>query len=158
MSDSHDQLEPLQAAIQILRDAGAEFYFHCGDVGSEQILDALAGLPCALVWGNTDWDRVTLTRYGHDLHLQMMGAYGEMMLAGKQIAVTHGDEQMYIRQTIQRETFDYLFTGHTHLPHDQRLGKLRWINPGALHRAKPRMCASLNLATDELTRYEVLAG
>jgi predicted phosphodiesterase len=69
LSDTHDRLDNAVAGLNLLRDAGAEFYIHCGDVGGEQILDQFAGLPAALVWGNNDWDRRSLERYAKGLEI-----------------------------------------------------------------------------------------
>jgi putative phosphoesterase len=158
LSDTHDRIEPLELALKLLGDAGAEFYIHCGDVGGEEILDALAGLQCAFVWGNNDWDRDSLGRYAHDLHLQVCNTFGQIPVDGKMIAITHGDDMSIIQRVMREEKFDYLFTGHTHIPHDHRYGKLRWINPGALHRARPKTCATLDLQSDKLTLLELPPG
>ena len=50
---------------------------------------------------------------------------------------------------------DYLLSGHTHVPHDQRFGAMRWINPGALHRARPKTFALLDVSRDKLTLREL---
>ena len=53
---------------------------------------------------------------------------------------------------------DYLVTGHTHAPLDERLGATRWINPGALYRAVEWPAALLDLVTDELKFLKVSKG
>src|ERR1700754_735549 len=60
LSDTHGRADAMALAMQALRNGGAEFFIHCGDVGSEGVLDHLAGAPAAFVWGNTDWDRAAL--------------------------------------------------------------------------------------------------
>jgi predicted phosphodiesterase len=70
------------------------------DVGGEGVLDLLAGLPVAFVWGNTDWDRMGLERYARDLGLQCFGNFGEVELGGKSIAITHGDDLRVVRGVI----------------------------------------------------------
>ncbi|HEY1628897.1 MAG TPA: metallophosphoesterase family protein, partial [Tepidisphaeraceae bacterium] len=70
LSDTHDRLDNMLAAMQLLRDGGAEFFIHCGDVGGERILDQLAGFPAALVWGNNDWDQAELSRYAESRSIQ----------------------------------------------------------------------------------------
>jgi predicted phosphodiesterase len=45
---------------------------------------------------------------------------------------------------------DYLLHGHTHVRRDERVGKTRVINPGALHRAAEKTVALLDLAADRL--------
>ena len=57
LSDTHDRIDATAAAVKTLTANGAEFLIHCGDVGSDPILDQLAGIPSAFVWGNNDFDR-----------------------------------------------------------------------------------------------------
>ena len=45
---------------------------------------------------------------------------------------------------------DYLITGHTHVKRDERIGKIRWINPGALYRALEKTVAILDTTSDVL--------
>lgn len=150
LSDTHDQLFSAIAGMNLLQQAGAEFFIHCGDVGSEQIIDLLAGLKSALVWGNNDWDRKPLTQYAESLGITVLPQGGEIELDGKKFIVMHGDEPRLIQQAINFQKHDYLLMGHSHVRSDKRAGKLRMINPGALHRANPKSVATLNTATDEL--------
>ena len=45
---------------------------------------------------------------------------------------------------------DYLLLGHSHARRDERIGATRYINAGALHRARPWTVALLDLAKDEV--------
>ncbi|MGB7160476.1 MAG: metallophosphoesterase family protein [Tepidisphaeraceae bacterium] len=149
-SDTHDRVDAAAAGIAALREAGAAYFLHCGDVGGEGVLDGLAGLPAAFVWGNTDWDRASLQRYAADLGIQCFGAFGELELGGKQIAITHGDDDRAVRRVLAEQRHDYLFLGHSHVRADARTGRVRVINPGALHRAKEKTVATLDTSTDLL--------
>src|SRR5688500_3111496 len=92
LSDTHDRVDPMARAIEMLRQEKAEYFIHCGDVGSPRVLDYLAGLKAAFVWGNSDWDRTGLARYANDIGVTCFGAFGELELDGKKIAVLHGDD------------------------------------------------------------------
>jgi len=124
---------------------------HCGDVGSETILDHLAGTPAAFVWGNNDFDRRGLQQYAEELGIQCLGNVGELELAGKRIAVLHGDDERTKQRLLAEQRFDYLLQGHTHIPADTRVGKTRCINPGALHRAREKTVAILDTEKDVLS-------
>jgi uncharacterized protein len=150
LSDTHDRIESATIGMDLLRTAGAEFYLHCGDVGGEQILDLLAGIPSALVWGNNDWDRRGLTRYAEILGIQVFQSFGELELGDKRFAITHGDDGRLVRQVLDGQKHDYLLVGHSHAKADQRYGRIRLINPGALHRAAQKSVAVLDTASDEL--------
>jgi putative phosphoesterase len=155
LGDTHDRADATAAGVRLLRDHGAEFFIHTGDVGLEEVLDQLAGLPGVFVWGNNDWDRLPLAKYGESLGLTCGGDLFRLTLEGKEIAVTHGDNDRAVRELLDDQLLDYLFTGHTHHPHDKRSGRTRWINPGALYRARRKTVATLDLATDQLTLLTV---
>jgi uncharacterized protein len=149
LSDTHDNVTAAAAGIATLRAAGAQFLIHCGDVGGEQILDLLAGIPSVFVWGNNDFDRPSLKRYALGLGIQCGDDFASLEFAGKKIAVTHGDNLKLLRQAAEGDShYDYIFIGHSHIPADQRLGRTRIINPGALHRAAKKTVAMLDLKTD----------
>lgn len=150
LSDTHDRVDAMAAATDLLRRGGAEFFVHCGDVGSERVLDQLAGVPSAFVFGNTDWDRATLQRYAQSIGVACHASLAELELGGKKFAVTHGDDFKLKQRILSEQRHDYLLQGHTHVRADQRVGRVRVINPGALHRAKEKTVALLDTATDEL--------
>ena len=156
LSDTHDRVAAATVGIAALKAAGAGYFLHCGDVGGAQILDQLAGLRAAFVWGNTDWDRVTLQRSAEELGVQCLGAFGELELAGKTIAIAHGDDDGAVRRVLDEQRHDYLFVGHSHVKADTRVGRVRVINPGAPHRAREKTVATLDTVTD-LLRFHVVA-
>jgi putative phosphoesterase len=158
LSDTHDRVDAARAGVKLLQQHGAEYFIHCGDVGSEQILDLLAGLPSAFVFGNTDWDLRGLQRYARDLNLTCLGPGGNLELGGKLFHVEHGDDPRTMRRALDAQTFDYLLHGHTHVRRDERVGKTRVINPGALHRAREKTVALLDTGTDELKFLVVSSG
>jgi putative phosphoesterase len=150
LSDTHGRLESTKAAVRALQDAGAQFFIHCGDVGSEPVLDQLAGLRAAIVWGNNDWDTRSLGTYAQALGIAVLPALGEIELDQKRIAVTHGDNPGLIRKVLDEQQHDYLLLGHSHVRADKKMGRVRVINPGALHRAAQKSVAVLDLESDRL--------
>lgn len=156
LSDTHGRADAAAAGIATLRAAGAEFLIHCGDVGGEGILDLLAGTRCAFVWGNNDYDRASLNRYANEIGLQPGGDFIELEFGGKRIAVTHGDNLKLVRRaTDEHAGYDYLLLGHTHIPSDQRNGRVRIVNPGALHRAAKKTVALIDLTSDAVRHLVV---
>ncbi len=151
LSDTHDRYETALTAVRMLQEAGSQYLIHCGDVGGTHMLDTLAGMPAAFVFGNNDFERDELRNYASLLGIKCLSNFGVLELAGKQIAVTHGDDhRLLARLTRPEQPIDYLLTGHTHLRHDRRVGDVRLINPGALHRAAVKSVATLDLETDQL--------
>lgn len=151
LSDTHDRADAAMLGVRALRQAGAEFLIHSGDVGSERILDHLAGIPSAFVFGNNDWDKRGLMRYASELGVRCLGDAGELELGGKSFYVCHGDDLRAMRRALDEQRFDYLLHGHTHLTRDDRAGRTRVINPGALYRAREKTVAVLDTDADRLT-------
>jgi len=151
LSDTHDRADAMAAAMRLLRERGGKFFIHCGDVGSERVIDHLAGLPSAFVFGNTDWDRATLGRYAEKIGVACYGAFADLDLDRKRFAVIHGDDFKLKQRVLAEQQHDYLLQGHTHVRADERIGRTRLINPGALHRAKEKTVALLDTATDAVT-------
>jgi putative phosphoesterase len=155
LSDTHGAVAAMKQGMQLLREAGAEFYIHCGDVGSEAVLEQLAGVPAAFVFGNNDWDREELAAYAQKLGITCLGSFGTLELDGKRIAVMHGDDMAAMRKVVGDQAADYLLFGHSHRCEDERAGQVRMINPGALYRATRKTVAVLDTQSDEL-RYLAL--
>ena len=161
VSDTHGRAEALRAATRVLLDAGATAFAHCGDVCGEAVLDEMAGHETWFVWGNNDLDRRRETKYAESLGLTCLGDFGSFEFGGKRFALTHGDDPRRVARLCadaeagRGERYDYLLTGHTHVRHDRRFGAMRWVNPGALYRARPKTFALLDVADDSLRTFEL---
>jgi uncharacterized protein len=150
LSDTHDRDDAMTAGLRILRDRRAEFFAHCGDIGTQTCIDLLAGLPSAFVFGNTDWDRAGLARYAASIEVACYGNFASLELAGKKLAIMHGDDLRLKQQVLAAQEHDYLLLGHSHVKLDQRVGRTRVINPGALHRVAQKTVATLDTDADVL--------
>lgn len=149
LSDSHGDAAATSAAVRLLEQRGAKHLVHCGDICGEAVLDELAGHPCTFVWGNCDSPGPTTRRYVQSLGLPWPEPPVILELAGKRIAVFHGHERTFAAAG-DRTDLDYVLYGHTHKFTDRRIGPIRFINPGALHRVAAKTVALLNLKTDAL--------
>jgi len=153
LSDSHGQVDRTRRAIEALQVAGASEFIHCGDVEIEQVLDVLAGLRAHVTFGNCD-AAGPLGRYASTIGLHAAHPLGEVMIDGRRIAFTHGDNARALGAALQDRP-DFLLHGHTHERRDETIQGVRVINPGALHRARPHTVALLVPATGELRFIEV---
>lgn len=157
LSDSHGDAAATGAAVRLLEQLGAVHLVHCGDLCGEQVLDELAGHRCTFVWGNCDLPGPTLRRYVQRLGLPWPEAPVILEFDGKRIAVFHGHERMFAAAA-DRDDLDYVLYGHTHKYADRRIGRIRFINPGALYRARIKTVALLNLKTDQLEFLRLETG
>jgi len=157
LSDTHGRFAAARKGVELLRARGATYLIHCGDVGGEDILDLLADDPpaAAFVFGNNDYERDELARYAESIGVKCLHAFGTVTLDDKQIAVTHGDNGSTVRRILQAQEHDYLLLGHSHVHGEQRVGRVRMINPGALHRASPKTVARLDTESDELIFFPI---
>jgi putative phosphoesterase len=168
LSDTHGQAVRCARAATLLKQLRAEAFIHCGDIGGEAVFDALAGLRCWFVWGNTDTPSPELERYADLLGLSPPRSTPvRIELAGRAICVYHGHESGFSQAYSIAAAGDgealarhlggaaYVLYGHTHVPADVRVGPVRLINPGALQRARPHTVATLDLETDLLEHWIV---
>lgn len=149
LSDTHDRQERTTVAVARLVDAGAEVLIHCGDLTESDMVHECAALPSYFVFGNNDDDVDGIRSAITAIRGVCMGWGGVVTLGGKKFGVTHGDQRREINKIVA-EAPDYLLFGHSHIPTDQREGRVRWINPGALHRAEQWTVALLETDTDDL--------
>lgn len=149
LSDTHGDAKRARRAIELLRARGAGRIIHLGDIGSESVLDHLAGLESTIVFGNCD-DARSLRRYAEFLGIEV--AHPAAILEVKsvrgatRIGITHGHLLDEIEELFRAEV-DILLHGHTHVARDDMVGPTRFMNPGALHRADRKTAMLLDLAT-----------
>src|SRR5581483_8713050 len=105
------------------------------------IVEACGRLSSYFVFGNNDYDLPGLRRAIGGIDGVCLGWAGEITLAGKRIAMTHGHLYREQAALLARQP-DYFLYGHSHLAADRLEGATRWINPGALHRT-PRFTVAL---------------
>jgi putative phosphoesterase len=157
-SDTHGQAAVMRQALDIFDRRRVERIVHCGDVGGPAVFDELVGRWVSFVWGNTDAPDAGLRAYLDTVGLPPPQTVPLMLdWDSKRLAVFHGHERSF-RTAPQRMPVDYILHGHSHAPRDERVGSVRVINPGGLHRARNRTVATLDLGTDELTFHQVPGG
>jgi putative phosphoesterase len=116
LADTHNKLP--QAVIDLARAANE--IWHLGDVCDPAILDdlRLLGPPVTLVRGNCDWNfewplTIDLTRRGTRFRLQHIPPPARKPPPGDCEVLLHG---------------------HTHVPRDETIGGIRFLNPGCVSR------------------------
>lgn len=154
-SDTHGRTGPLKHALALFDRLGVERIVHCGDVGGQAVFDELVGRDVRFVWGNTDVPDGALRAYLAGVGIVEPPRPPLMLDWGsRRIAVFHGHEPGF-EAAPRALDIDLLFHGHSHVPRDDRVGDVRVINPGALHRARTKTVATLNLKTGELAFHEI---
>jgi putative phosphoesterase len=132
IADTHDRLP--NDVVEAIRSA--DEIWHLGDVTSDKIVDLLSGLGPRLrvVRGNCDenadwpWDQTVEL---HSIRFRLI----------------------HIPPKAVPKGIDILLHGHTHVPRDEKLGGVRFLNPGTLgmpNKGAPASYAWLTVA-DRLT-------
>ncbi len=154
LSDSHGRAAITGRAVHALQEAGATLLIHLGDIGSDAVIDELVGRPARIVFGNCDTNEAALRRYAESVGVTVDHPMGEITVDDRLIIFSHGHLGQAMTAAMQRRP-DYLLHGHTHEVRDERVGGVRIINPGALHRACRYTAAVLDPARDRLQILEI---
>jgi uncharacterized protein len=133
LSDIHDNLGKLRAALERAREA--EALLCCGDLCSPFVAKELGqGFrgPIHVVFGNNDGDRFRIASNAAKFpQLQFHGEYAELELGGRIFSVNHFEN---IGRALARGgVFDVVCFGHNHKFEITPLGRTLVINPGEIH-------------------------
>jgi putative phosphoesterase len=155
LSDTHGRQRTTEAALDVLRERNITTVLHCGDIDDTNTVGLFRGFTAHFVFGNCDWDREGLRRAAEEIGATLHEPFGHLELGGVKIAFLHGDDGRLLRDVEQSGAFDFLFYGHTHHAEEHRTGPTRVVNPGALHRARPKTFVILDLASGVLESVAV---
>ncbi|MCU0521562.1 MAG: metallophosphatase family protein [Anaerolineae bacterium] len=156
VSDTHNDRLAAERALTHLRSEGITVLLHAGDVTDSGTLRLFEGFDMWIARGNMDHDPGLGPATQELFGCGRLRAIHRLTLDGASIALAHNGDAVEVRSLIASGALDYVILGHSHRRHDQRLGKTRVINPGALGNA--RWCrpsfAILDLSRDELSSIE----
>jgi len=122
ISDTHGQLHP--RVFDVFH--GVDHILHAGDIGAEDVLLELRAIaPVTAVAGNID-----------GFQLADAGLHARVELGGARFFLTHILDRPRkplpeVVRTLRREPADFVIFGHSHLPHDEELGSVRFFNPAS---------------------------
>jgi putative phosphoesterase len=143
ISDSHDDIENVQRAIEMFNAQGTDYVIHAGDYIFPGIVREFEKLNAKLigVLGNNDGEKVHLLKNFLDIGAELKGELGEIQLDGLRIGIYHGTSKEIKERLINAQKYDVLICGHTHkieLPLENSTGKEKTatlvLNPGTSHK------------------------
>lgn len=155
ISDTHGHIENTRKAVRMLESLEVEALLHCGDIGTPEVVEALAQWPAHYVLGNCDYDHASLATAIAAAGQTFCGEFGEVELAGVRIALAHGHDARRLHDAINRGDYALVCTGHTHTKRLERVEETLVLNPGALYRANPHTIAIVELPSLEATHIVV---
>jgi len=148
LSDIHDNIWNLGAALEYLRGEGIDALLCCGDLCAPFIVDllrdGLPGVPMHLVFGNNDGDRSAITRKAvESVRIAVHGELAELTVTsaglvptknvaagGLRMAMNHYDT--IGRGLAASGKYDLVLFGHNHVASLERCGTCVAINPGSI--------------------------
>ena len=134
VSDTHDDRDAVEAAIELFDSAGVDAVVHCGDfVAPFSVTPFDAGFEFYAVRGNNDGEwavESTVDSFG-----EYLGEAGTLSFGDDgaiDVAVTHGTSAVVVDALVDCGDYDYVLHGHTHAHGvEERDGTVR-VNPGGL--------------------------
>lgn len=155
ISDTHENENAIKKAVKIFKEKNVEFIVHCGDIISPPMLEYFAGLKMKLVFGNNDGEKNGLNAKAKELGFEEIKEELEFECKGRKFYVYHGTKKEILDKAIKSNKYDYVLTGHMHIKKDEKIGKTRVINPGALFRIYPYTVALLDAKKDKLEFVQI---
>jgi putative phosphoesterase len=150
ISDTHDDIENVQEAIQIFNKNKADYVIHAGDYVFPGIVKEFENLNTKLigVLGNNDGEKDGISKSFMEINGELKGDLGEMEIDGIKFGIYHGTNSR-IKEIIYRsQKYDILICGHTHKKEPHHSGAIRnnketfILNPGSAHRKSASISGS----------------
>ena len=136
LSDSHDHIPLIDAAVADAKAAGAEAVLHCGDLVAPSTLHCLEkyGLPVHVIHGNNTGDLFALTQLAHKPGgvVRFHGMDAGIELGGRRIFIVHYPH--YARAMAATGDWDLVCCGHSH---KVDIGEQENCNGGITHVVNP---------------------
>jgi putative phosphoesterase len=154
LSDTHSRYQTVERVLESLQARNINFIIHCGDIEDAETVWLFQGFTVHFVFGNCDTERASLRQAIHGIGETLHEPFGHLELDGVKLAFTHGDDKKRLDE-LEWSGFDFVFYGHTHQAKEHRRDNTRVINPGALHRARPKSFVLLDVATGAVESIEV---
>lgn len=132
ISDTHDNVMMIKAAIKRLNELDVELVLHAGDYISPFTAKPYAELKAKMigVYGNNCAEREKLKEVYAAVGKEIVGNFAEIEAGGKRIALLHGHDEALLRALMEHGVYDVIVHGHDHKAKIIKVGTILVINPG----------------------------
>jgi len=155
ISDTHNNIEATQNAIEIFKELKIKLLLHAGDLTSPKMLELFTDFKCKFVLGNGDIDEEFLNYKADKLGFDKIKKTCELEIDGKKIILFHGNDVPLFRKSVASGEFDYIIKGHTHFFENYISNKTRIINPGSLYNQEDLSIAILDTSIDKVRKIKI---
>ncbi len=132
ISDSHDRIENLNKAMEMMKDEKVSELIHCGDFTAPFMINELEKFPgnVHIVFGNIDDRYRTTKKVENSENVKLYGNNFEIEIKGKKIGAVH--EPFFANMMAKSGDYDIVFHGHTHNKKKEKINDTLLVNPGEL--------------------------
>ncbi|GAA0714909.1 putative phosphoesterase [Halorubrum trapanicum] len=137
VSDTHDDLTAVEAAVSLFEREGVDAVVHCGDfVAPFSVTPFDADFDFHAVRGNNDGEwavESTVEAFGeYHGEAAALSFEGGRAADAVDVAVTHGTSDLVVDALVDCGDYDYVLHGHTHAHGVEARGGTVRVNPGGL--------------------------
>ncbi|MFB6095615.1 MAG: metallophosphoesterase [Halodesulfurarchaeum sp.] len=133
ISDTHDNVEAVRRATNVLEERDVETVLHCGDVIAPPVVPFFEGFEVHAVLGNNDGEVSGLDSALSDLGMgsTLHGRFAELRIDGVDVAMLHGEDRSEVRGHAESGEYDLVCYGHHHERELVEEDGTTLLNPGA---------------------------
>jgi hypothetical protein len=133
VSDTHDNVQAVERAVDVFEREGCDTLVHCGDVIAPPVLPFFEGFEVHGVLGNNDGELDGLEAgfralgNGSELH----GRRADLTFDGVSVGVLHGESLADVADLAASGRYDLVCYGHHHERETHEVDGCTVLNPGA---------------------------
>ena len=131
VSDTHNHLSNVEKIIDIFNEKNVDKVIHTGDITQAKTLNRFSRLNCPLlgVYGNNDLEEKNLKDTAKQNGFNFKNPPFLLKISNKKIAILHEPEE--IENFLKKDpSIQLIIHGHTHRYRNEKIGKVKIINPG----------------------------
>lgn len=157
ISDTHNDIEGIQNAVNFFNLRCADLVLHCGDISLPEAAKEFANLRCGFkaVYGNNDIDQAGLENVISEFGMIQPAPF-EFKVSGKLFVMVHKPFNLGIMANSGK--YDFILYGHLHRAGIEKVGKTTVLNPGEAcgQRFGIKTVALIDLDTQHNEIFELL--
>ena len=143
LSDTHDDIDNTNKAIDIFQKNDVKAVIHAGDIISPPVITEFyrlteKGVKLFGIFGNNDGEKRGLKNAFEKVGGELLGDIGKIELDGLKFCIYHGQDLKKKEKIIKSRKFDVFVFGHTHTKHPKGvdteiINDTIVLNPGTAH-------------------------
>ena len=142
ISDSHDDVDNVNRAIDIFEQNNVKIVIHAGDIISPPIVNEFkkltdAGVKFFGIFGNNDGEKRGLENAFSFVNGELLGDEGKIEIDSLKFCIYHGQDLRKKDKIINSQKFDVFVYGHSHTKHSELIHNKKRstliLNPGSSH-------------------------